>query len=787
MIRNYFKVAYRNLLRNKGFSFINIAGLAIGMSSAIIILLWVQYQVSHDRFHAKLDRLYQVWSNDVIDGSIRTITPTPEIMAPTLKTDYPDVEGVTRVSWTRNLLSDAVEKKIESTGAVVDPDFLTMFSFPLLDGNMKSALDKPYSLVITEKLSKKLFNNENPVGKTIRMGNSTNYTVTGLLKNIPDNTQFNFIEYLASYVDRTLINEVDKDWSDISISTFVLLKPGISAAQFNAKIKGIIPQHTGGTQKTQEFIYPMKQVWLYGQFENGKPVGGNIDSVRMFSVIAVFILLIACINFMNLSTARSERRAKEVGIRKVSGALKQSLIGQFLTESVLTAFISGVIAILIVQLTLPAFNQLMRNNISIDYSDIYFWLFAIGFILFTGILAGSYPAFFLSSFKPVMVLKGGIKKINALVTPRKVLVVLQFTFAILLIICTIVVTQQTKYAQDRKSGYERDHLVQVSMEGEIQKNFQLIKNELLNSSTALSVAQVSSPLTQNWSSGIHLKWEGKDPNLVAQVNRYTESGDLIKTAGMTLIRGRDIDIKNYPTDSTACIINEATLKLMNFKNPIGEIITDGPVSWHVIGVIKDFIQESPYQPVKPMIIRGPKEWLGTILIRLNGKNSTAKNVANMEKIFNAFNSAYPFEFTFSDEDYASKFLAEVQTGKLSAIFAGLTIFISCLGLFGLAAYMAESRSKEIGIRKVLGASVTNITGLLSKDFVKLVIIAVLIASPAAYWISYKWLESFDYRITISVWIFVVAGLLAIVIALVTVSYQSIRAAVANPTESLRSE
>jgi len=787
MIRNYFKVAYRNLLRNKGFSFINIAGLAIGMSSAIIILLWVQYQVSHDRFHAKLDRLYQVWSNDVIDGSIRTITPTPEIMAPTLKTDYPDVEGVTRVSWTRNLLSDAVEKKIESTGAVVDPDFLTMFSFPLLDGNMKSALDKPYSLVITEKLSKKLFNNENPVGKTIRMGNSTNYTVTGLLKNIPDNTQFNFIEYLASYVDRTLINEVDKDWSDISISTFVLLKPGISAAQFNAKIKGIIPQHTGGTQKTQEFIYPMKQVWLYGQFENGKPVGGNIDSVRMFSVIAVFILLIACINFMNLSTARSERRAKEVGIRKVSGALKQSLIGQFLTESVLTAFISGVIAILIVQLTLPAFNQLMRNNISIDYSDIYFWLFAIGFILFTGILAGSYPAFFLSSFKPVMVLKGGIKKINALVTPRKVLVVLQFTFAILLIICTIVVTQQTKYAQDRKSGYERDHMVQVSMEGEIQKNFQLIKNELLNSSTALSVAQVSSPLTQNWSSGIHLKWEGKDPNLVAQVNRYTESGDLIKTAGMTLIRGRDIDIKNYPTDSTACIINEATLKLMNFKNPIGEIITDGPVSWHVIGVIKDFIQESPYQPVKPMIIRGPKEWLGTILIRLNGKNSTAKNVANMEKIFNAFNSAYPFEFTFSDEDYASKFLAEVQTGKLSAIFAGLTIFISCLGLFGLAAYMAESRTKEIGIRKVLGASVTNITGLLSKDFVKLVIIAVLIASPAAYWISYKWLESFDYRITISVWIFVVAGLLAIVIALVTVSYQSIRAAVANPTESLRSE
>lgn len=787
MIRNFLKVAVRNLLRNKALAFINISGLAIGMASAMIILLWVKQQVSYDRFHTKLDRLHQVWSNDLINGSIRSMTFTPEIMAPTLKKDYPEVEGVTRVSWTRNLLSDGAEKKLESTGFVVDPDFLTMFSFPLLDGNINSALNDPHSIVITEKLSKKLFNNDNPIGKTIRMGNATNYTVTGLLKNLPSNTQFNYIEYLASYIGKTLANEVDKEWGNFSISTFVLLKPGSSPEKLSAKIKDIVSEHTSGTQKTQEFLYPVSQLWLYNQFENGKPVGGNIDFVRMFSTIAAFILLIACINFMNLSTARSEKRAKEVGIRKVAGAMKRSLVFQFLSESILMALIAGIIAIAIVQFSLPAFNNLMRNEVEINYNSVFFWLSLVGFILFTGILAGSYPAFFLSSFKPVSVLKGGFKKINALVTPRKILVVLQFTFAIALIICTLVVTQQVKFAQERTPGYEKDHLVHVIMEGEIQKNFHLIKNELIAQGIAVSVAATNSPLTQNWSSGIGLNWEGKDPNLVVQVNRYTEESDLVKTAGMKLVQGRDIDIKTYPTDSTACIINEAAARLMNFKNPIGQIITDDPIGWHVVGVIKDFIQESPYQAVKPMIIRGPKDWLGTVLIKLNGKNATAKNIAGMEKIFKQYNSAYPFEFTFADEDYAQKFLSETQTGKLAALFSALTIFISCLGLFGLATYMAESRIKEIGIRKVLGASVASVTTLLSKDFVKLVIIAVIIATPLAYWIASKWLEDFEYHIAISAWIFISAGLAAVLIALVTVSYQSISAAISNPTKSLRTE
>jgi ABC-type antimicrobial peptide transport system permease subunit len=786
MLRNYFKIAARRLFQNKNFSFINIGGLMIGMASAMLILLWVQNEVSHDRFHKNLHRLYEVWSNDKIEGSIRSLTNTPEIMAPTLKKDYPEIEDVTRLRWTRNLLAVGDDKKLLSTGAVVDRGFLNMFSFPLVKGNKQTVMSDPHAMVITQKLAKKLFDDEEPVGQVVRMGNSQNYTVAGVLKDLPNNTQFDFIEYLISYDLETQQGNIDKDWSDISISTFVSLKPNTTAEQVNAKIKDIIPQHTNFSQKTQEFLYPVSQLWLYSQFENGKVSGGRISLVRTFVIIAIFILLIACINFMNLSTARSEKRAKEVGIRKVVGAQTKSLIFQFLCESVAIAFVAGVLAIGITELCLPAFNTLIKKQLAIEYGNLYFWLAGISFILVTGILAGSYPAFFLSTFKPYVVLKGTFKKIGAFVTPRKILVVLQFTFAIVLIICTIIVAQQVKHAQNRRSGYERDHLVHIYMNDEMGKHFSLIKNELLNSGAASSVSAVQAPLTQNWSSGLQLKWEGKDPNAVVQVNRYTEEGDLVKTAGMQLIAGRDIDVKNYPTDSTACLINETALKLMNFKNPIGQVIYDEPESWHVVGVIKDFILESPYQPVRPMIIRGPKEWMGVILIRLNGNNST-KNLSIAEKIFKKYNPAYPFEYTFTDEEYAAKFADEKLIKKLVALFSWLTIFISCLGLFGLATYVAESKTKEIGVRKVLGATVINITSMLSVEFVKLVATAILIASPIAWWAMHNWLKDFDYRIKIPWWVFAAAGIVCLLIAVLTVSVQAVRAAIANPVKSLRTE
>jgi ABC-type antimicrobial peptide transport system permease subunit len=787
MIKNYLRVAFRNLRRNKSFSIINIGGLAFGMASAILILLWIQNEVSHDRFHKKLNRLYEVWSNDKIDGSIRSLTNTPEIMAPSLKKDYPEIEEVTRLSWTRNLLGINDDKKLLSTGAVVDAGFFNMFSFPLLKGNSNTVFHDPHAMVVTQKLAKKLFNDEDPIGKIVRMGNSENYTVTGLLKDLPNNTQFDFIEYLVSYELRTLQENIDKDWGDISISTFVLLKPNSSSEELNAKLKNIIPQHTSGFQKTEEFVYPVKDLWLYSQFENGKATGGRITIVKTFIIIAIFILLIACINFMNLSTARSEKRAKEVGVRKVAGALKRSLVFQFLCESLVITFIAGLLAIAIIELALPSFNTLIGKRLAIEYDNFYFWLAGFSFIFLTGTLAGSYPAFFLSEFKPISVLKGSFKKINALVTPRKILVVLQFTFAIILIICTIIITQQVKYAQSRKAGYERDHLVHIYTNDEMDKHFGLIKNELISSGAAIAVSKVQAPLTQNWSSGIHLDWEGKDPSQVIQINRYTEESDLVKTAGMELITGRDIDIKNYPSDSTACLINESAFKLMKFKNPIGQTISDDPQKWHVIGVIKDFIQESPYQPVKPMIIRGPKEWMGVILVRLNSRPATAENLSIMEKIFKKYNPAYPFEYTFTDEEYTNKFANEQLTKKLAALFAWLTIFISCLGLFGLAAYMAESRTKEIGIRKTLGASVINITTMLSLNFMKLVAAAIIIATPVAWWAMNSWLKDYDYRIRIHWWVFALAGSLSLLIALITVSYESIKAAIANPVKSLRTE
>jgi ABC-type antimicrobial peptide transport system permease subunit len=662
-----------------------------------------------------------------------------------------------------------------------------MYSYPLVKGDAKTVLNDPYSIVLTEKLSKKIFGNEDAIGKILKVENDENYKVSGILKDLPNNTQFNF-EYLMSYDHKTMKGYIDSDWTDVSIRTYVLLKPNTSLASANAKIKDVITKHSGGkAAKTDLFLYPLNKLRLYSDFKNGIGAGGRIERVNIFSLIAVFILLIACINFMNLSTAIGEKRAKEVGIRKVVGARKKSLIGQFLAESIFMAFVAGVLAVIIVQLCLPLFNQLVQKQLFIDYGNIYSWLAGVCFILLTGILAGSYPAFFLSAFKPISVLKGTFKKINALIAPRKVLVVLQFTFAIALIICTIVVEQQIKYAQSRETGYDKNNLGYVFIQGDIGKNYSLIKNELLNSGVATAVSKTQAPLTQNWSSGISMKWPGKDPNVKIQINRYTEDGDLVKTAGMHLVQGRDIDIKNYPSDSTACLISESAVKAMGFKNPIGQIIFDDPINWNVVGVIKDFILESPYDPIKPFMIKGPRYGGNVIHIKLSSANSTGQNLAKAEKIFKQYNPIYPFEFHFIDEAYAQKFIDEQLTGTLASLFAALTIFISCLGLFGLATYMAENRIKEIGVRKVLGASVKSIATLLSKDFIKLVIISIVIASPVAWWAMNKWMQSFADRTPISWWIFVLSGAGMLLAAVFTSSFQTVKAAIANPVKSLRSE
>ncbi|GAA4446997.1 ABC transporter permease [Nibrella saemangeumensis] len=787
MLKNYVKIAFRNLLRGKGFSFINISGLAIGMASSILILLWIQHELSYDQFHEKKDRIYEAWNRAEFSGELQCWNTTPKILARTMERDLPEVEQAVRVDWPRNFLFSVGDKRMTALGNIVDSSFLNVFSFPLLKGNPQQVLREVNSIVVTETFARKLFGDADPMGRVVKLDNKDNFTVTGVLKDLPGNTRFKF-EYLLPWSYMRQIGGDDENWGNNSTRTYVLLKPNATEASMNAKMKGFKPRYDKDEDGRWEmFIYPMSRWRLYSRFDEGVETGGLIDFVRLFGIIAAFILLIACINFMNLSTARSEKRAKEVGIRKVAGAEKSSLIGQFLGESILIACIAGILALLIVQLSLPAFNKLTDKILFIDYGRAYFWLAFVGFILLAGLLAGSYPAFFLSSFKPVNVLKGTFRRVNAVVTPRKVLVVLQFTFAVLLIISTIIIREQIKHARDRETGYAKDNLIYHYLTGDIGKNYKLIKSELLNSNIALSVTKTSSPLTQGWSDSWGIQWAGKDPNDKTDFDRYVVDDKMATTAGLQLVSGRDFDLTQYPTDSTGMLLNESALKTMGFKDPIGQIVKDNGIDWHVIGVVKDFILQSPYYPTKPMVIAGAKGSFNVMHIKLNGAYTTADNLRKAETIFKKYNPEYPFEYMFVDEEYAKKFASEQRIATLSGLFAILTIIISCLGLIGLATFTAQQRTKEIGVRKVLGASVLSVVALLSKDFLKLVFIAILIATPIAWYGMDQWLEDFPYRVALEWWMFVLAGVLAIVIALLTISFQSVKAALTNPVKSLRSE
>jgi putative ABC transport system permease protein len=786
MLKNYFRVAMRNLLRNKAFSVLNISGLALGMASATLIGLWILHELSYDHYYPKQARLYELMTNHEADGKISSGVATPEIMPPAIKREVPEVEQIARLNWPGPALFIVNDKSIKASGGCADPEFLTMFDFPFVEGDPTTALDDPYSVVLTVSMAKRLFGNDNPVGRTVKIDNQLTWTVTGVMKDLPDNTQFKF-DWLNSYHSKEVKHYIDSDWTDVGNKAFVLLKPHADPVRVNARLKPMIPLYSHGYNVTTAFIYPMDRMRLYSDFENGKPVGGRITTVRTFGLIAVLILLIACINFMNLSTARSDKRAKEVGIRKVVGAGRSSLIFQFLGESLLIALIGGIIALILVQLSLPAFNQLTGKELSIAYGSIYFWLCAAAFICFTGLLAGSYPAFYLSSIRPISVLKAVFRHVNALVTPRKVLVVVQFTVAIVLIISTMVILQQVKYAQGRSTGYDQRNLIYVMLEGDLSKHYEAVRASLVNSGAVTAVSGSGSPITQIWSSGSDLSWEGMAAKTHITFMRASSDGDIVKAAGLTLVQGRDIDIRQYPADSTACLINEAALKATGFKNPIGQLIFDDPLHWHVVGVIKDFILTSPYEPIKPLIIKGPRYGIGVMHMKLNADHPTAQYLATIEKILKIYNPAFPFEYHFVDQEYATYFANEQLTEKLAALFAGLIIIISCIGLFGLATYTAETRIKEIGIRKVLGATASRITVLLSRSFVKLVLVSFIVATPIAWYVMDRWLASFPYRTPVSIWLFVAAGAGAVLIALFTVGFQAIRAAVANPVKSLRAE
>ena len=785
MFSNYFKVALRNLWRSKGFSALNITGLAVGMASAILICLWIYNEVSYDRFHKNGDNLYWAWNRGVFNNQLQCWDNTPKVLGKAMKLEFPEVDKVTRTNH-RWFVTHYEDLNVTSEALIADPAFLTMFSFPMKKGNPQTALSGVYSIVITEKMATKIFGREDPMNKVIRI-DSNNFTVKGVMEDLPNNTMFSF-EFILPWEYMTATNQDDDNWGNNSAFTFVQLKEGVNRTSFAEKLKGITIRHTNGEEQQEIFLHPIDKWHLYSKFENGKIIGGRIETVRLFIIIASFILLIACINFMNLSTARSEKRAREVGIRKMAGANKSLLVGQFLGESILIALISGLLALFIVYLALPSFNLLIAKQLTIPFGNIYFWLLAILFVLITGIVAGSYPAFFLSSFNPATVLKGTFKKVNAAINPRKILVVVQFTFAIILIIGTIIIVQQMKHAMDRETGYERGQLAYLWLAGDLYKNYPLFKDELLRSGVATNVTRSSSPMTESFSDSWGFVWEGKDPNDKTDFVRFVQDEGLAETVGLKMIKGRDMNLKEFPTDSSAMLLNESAAKAMGFKEVLGQVVRDGDQQFHVVGIFKDFVVGSPYEKTFPMIIQGIKnEWFNVIHMKLNPARSTTVNLEEMGKIYRKYNPGYPFEYHFTDEDYARKFDETKRTATLSGLFAGLTILISCLGLFGLAAYMAETRIKEIGIRKVLGASVYKITALLSKDFLILVIISLLIAVPVAWLAMQSWLKDYPYRISIEWWVFAAAGVMSVLVSLLTVSYQAIKAAISNPVKSLRNE
>jgi len=785
MFSNYFKVALRNLWRSKGFSVLNITGLAVGMASAILICLWIYNEVSYDRFHKNGDNLYWAWNRGVFNNQLQCWNNTPKVLGKAMKLEFPEVDKVSRTNH-RWFVTHYEDLNVTSEALIADPAFLTMFSFPMKKGNVQTALSGVYSIVITEKMATKIFGSEDPMNKVIRI-DSNNFNVTGVMEDLPNNTMFSF-EFILPWAYMTATNQDDDYWGNNSVYTYVQLKEGVNRTSFAEKLKGITIRHTNGEEQQEIFLHPIDKWHLYSKFENGKIVGGRIETVRLFIIIASFILLIACINFMNLSTARSEKRAREVGIRKMAGANKSLLVGQFLGESILIALISGLLALFIVYLALPDFNLLIAKQLTIPFGNIFFWLLSILFVMITGIVAGSYPAFFLSSFNPAIVLKGTFKKVNAAFNPRKILVVVQFTFAIILIICTIIIVQQMKHAMDRETGYERGQLAYLWLAGDLNKNYSLFKDELLRSGVATNVTRTNSPMTESFSSSWDFNWEGKDPNNKTDFLRFIQDEDLAETVGLKMIKGRDMNLKDFPTDSSAMLLNETAAKTMGFKEATGQVVRDGDHQFHVVGIFRDFVVGSPYEKTFPMIIQGSKyDWFNVIHMKLNPERSTTANIEEMGKIYRKYNPGYPFEYHFTDEDYARKFDETKRTATLSGLFAGLTILISCLGLFGLAAYMAETRVKEIGIRKVLGASVYKITALLSKDFLILVIISLLIAVPVAWLAMQTWLKDYPYRISIEWWVFAAAGVMSVLVSFLTVSYQAIKSALSNPVKSLRNE
>jgi ABC-type antimicrobial peptide transport system permease subunit len=785
MFKNYFKIAWRNLFRNKGFSITNILGLTIGITCTILIFLWVQDERTYDKFQKNYDNIYQVMANRDFKNNIFTDPNMVLPLASSLEKAYPQIKNAVVTTQDEQDIFSYQDSKLKKTGLTVGGDFFDMFSWKFIKGNAATAFRDPSSIVLTESSAKTFFGNTDPINKVLKMNNETNMKVTGVVADPPGNSsiQFDFIKPF-NYSDPDVKRSMS-EWTNSSWRVYLQTVPGTNIAFLDKNINALKKQHDTHDKVSTYFSFPMSKWRLYSDFKDGKNVGGMIEYVKLFTIIAIIILLIACVNFMNLSTARSEKRAKEVGVRKTLGSNKKQLILQFFFESMIIAFIAFIFSAIAVYLLLPSFNSLVNKHLTLNLTQPYIWIGGLVIIVFTGVVAGSYPALYLSSFNPIKVLKGTFLAGRKAVLPRRILVVAQFVISILLISATIIIYQQIQHVKNRDIGYNADNLIMLDSSPDVQKNYAIIKNELLKTGMVSAVTRTFSPITDIWWKSPAPHWDGEPADANIIVTGFSTGRDFTKTMGVKMFQGKDFS--GLPSDSSAIMLNKAAVDVMGLKNPIGMLMRYGRETYTVTGVTANVVMGSPYKPVEPMMIFYQPDNTNVVSVRLNQSANLQKALKSIESIFKTYNPSVPFDYRFADKEFGKKFITEELISKLTNIFSGLAIFICCIGLAGLASFTIEKRIREIGIRKVLGSSIQQILFLISKEFLKLVFIAFVIAVPLTWWAMNSWLQKYEYRIHISIWLFAAVGFLILLLTLTVVSLNTLRAARANPVKSLRTE
>jgi ABC-type antimicrobial peptide transport system permease subunit len=785
MFKNYFKIAWRNLFRNKGFSLTNILGLTIGITCTILILLWVQDERTFDKFHKNYDNIYQVMANRNFNNTVFTDPNMVLPLASSLQKTYPQIKNAVVTTQGDSHIFSTGENKIKKTGLTVGGNFFDMFSWKFIRGNAATAISDPSSIVLTESTAKAFFGNTDPINKVLKMDNNEDMKVSAVVADPPDNStlQFDFIKAF-NYSDPFVKNAMN-EWVNSSWKVYLQLVPGADIAMLDKNINTLKKQHDANDKVSTYFTFPMSKWRLYSDFKNGKNVGGMIEYVRLFTIIAIIILLIACVNFMNLSTARSEKRAKEVGIRKTLGSAKKQLVMQFYFESVILTFIAFILSVAAVYLLLPSFNLMVQKHLSLNFLSPQFWIGALIIIVFTGVVAGSYPAIYLSSFNPVKVLKGTFLPGKKAMVPRRILVVSQFVISILLISATIIVYQQIQHVKNRDIGYNANNLIMIPVTPDVSKNYVVIKQELLKTGMIHAVTRTFSPITEVWWKSPAPDWPGKPADANIIVTGFSTDVDFSKTIGVKILQGKDFS--GLPSDSSAIMLNKAAADAMGLKNPIGTELRYRDHAFTVTGVTANIVMESPYKPVEPMMIYFKPDNSNIVDIRLNASAELPKALKAIESVFKTYNPSVPFEYQFADQEFGKKFITEELISKLTNIFAALAIFICCIGLAGLASFTVEKRIREIGVRKVLGASVNQVLLMISKEFLKLVLMAFVIAIPIAWWTMNSWLQQYDYRITIHLSLFLIVGFAVLLLTMIVVSLNTLKAATTNPVKSLRSE